>query len=139
MELLTAAELVDILEAMGALLSADMGLLSYEHWMPEEDPTFYVPASMNLTLSQREQLEAVGLRQGEPFILTNDGAITKPSSIKLSLKGIKSTFSIRKGSLLLFEEAPGSFSLEFAYYTEEAVILEIHACAVDGSSSKHIK
>ena len=124
---------------MGALLSADMGLLSYEHWMPEEDPTFYVPASMNLTLSQREQLEAVGLRQGEPFILTNDGSITKPSSKKLSLKGIKSTFSIRKGSLLLFEEAPGSFSLEFAYYTEEAVILEIHACAVDGSSSKHIK
>jgi len=129
----------NFLEAMGALLSADLGLLSYEHWMPEEDPTFYVTASMNLTFNQRQQLEAAGLRQGEPFILTNDGALTKPTSKTMTLRGIKSTFSIRKGSLLLFEEAPGSFSLEFAYYTEEAVILEIHACAVDGSSAKHIK
>lgn len=124
---------------MGGLLSADLGLLSYEHWMPDEDPTFYIPASLSLTYEQRVQLEASGLRQGEPFILTNDGAFTKPSSKKFSLRGIKSSFSIRRGSLLLFEEAPGSFSLEFSYYNEEPVILEIHTCAINGSSMKHIK
>lgn len=123
---------------MGGALS-DLELFPYEHWMPDEDPTFYIPASMTLTESQRAQLHATGFQQGEPFILTKDGLLTKSVSKKFALRGMKSSFSIRKGSLQLFEESPGKFSLEFYYFADEAVILEIHLRAVDASSSKYIK
>ena len=123
---------------MGGTFS-DLEFIPYDHWMPEEDPTFYVPASLTLTENQRSQLQDSGFQQGEPFVLTKDGALTKPASKKFALRGMKSSFSIRKGSLQLFEESPGNFSLEFYYYTDEAVILEIHLNAVDASSSKYIK
>ena len=118
---------------------AAVGLYEFQHWMPGEDPTFYVPTSAELTADQRRQLLQAGFRPGEPFMLTNDGKMVKPRSRKFALKGINSGISIRKDSLVLVEESPGKFSLEFYYLVSVDVALEIHFFAKDASRGKLIR
>ena len=123
---------------MGAVLEA-AGFINYDLWMPDENPTFYIPSSLVLTAPQRRQLQEAGFQQGEPFVLTEDGHIVKPESKKFALKSIRSGLAIQKDSLVFYEESTGKFSLEFYYYTDVPVELEIFFYAKDSSSETHLK
>jgi hypothetical protein len=123
---------------MGGVFGA-LGWLPYEHWMPDEDPTFYIPASPPLTFEQQLILQEFGFQQGEPFVLTCDGRVTKPESKKLALRGLYSCISIQKGSIALFEVDQGKFSLEFNYFTPVPVSIVVHIFAKDTSDEKEIK
>lgn len=123
---------------MGSVLEA-ASPFKYEHWMPDEEPTFYVPATVQLTVQQRRILQQTGFTQGEPFILNQRGRFSRPQSKKFALRGIKSGFSVQKDSVILYEEATGVFSLQFKYSSVVDVDIEIHCFAKDVSSPDIIK
>lgn len=123
---------------MGAVLEA-VSPFEYEHWMPGEEPTFYVPATVPLTAQQRRILQQSGFAQGEPFLLTQDGQLSRPESKKFAFQSIQSGFSVLKDSVVLHEEAQGTFSLEFKYCANVCVDLEVHCFAKDVSFSNQLR
>lgn len=122
---------------MGGVLES-MNPFTYDHWMPDEDPTYYVPASLPLTHAQRVTLAQAGFTQGEPFILSRDGRLRKPESKKYTLRGQYSLFTIKPGSAVLYEEEEGKFSLEFLYFTPLEVKMQVYICAKDISDGDTI-
>lgn len=122
---------------MGAVL--DSSLFSYVHWMPDEEPTFYIPSSVVLTPEQKAILQQHEVRQGEPFLLTNDGQFTQPQSKRYVLQGDYSLITFKKDSIVLIEEEPGQFSLEFQYFSPQALRMEVFIHAIDKSDHQNIK
>ena len=122
---------------MGAVLET-MNPFTYDHWMPDEEPTFYIPASLPLTTAQITTLAQSGFSPGEPFILTRDGRLRKPHLKKYSLRGHYSLFTIKPGSVVLHEEEEGKFSLEFSYFSPLPVIVQVYLNAKDFSDGETI-
>lgn len=112
---------------------------AYDHWMPDEEPTFYIPRELNLTPQQSEELQRAGIRQGEPFILTQDGRVARPAFTTTSLRGYYDCFSIQPGTTQMFEEEAGKYSLEFKYFTPMPVLIEVYINAMDASDGTTIK
>lgn len=123
---------------MGQVLEG-MSPFTYEHWMPDEEPTFYIPVSHPLSPRQMLVLAEAGIRPGEPFILTNDGRLSRPESKKMALRGWYDSFTIKKGSTNLYEEEDGKFSLEFQYFAPLAVEIEVRLSVKDASDGTSIR
>lgn len=123
---------------MGAALET-FNPFAYDHWMPDEEPTFYIPRGLNLTPRQSEELQRAGIRQGEPFILTRDGRLARPESKTTSLRGYYDCFSIQPGTAQMFEEENGKYSIEFKYFTPVSVSIEIYINLTDSSDDTAIK
>jgi hypothetical protein len=123
---------------MGAALEP-LNPLAYDHWMPDEEATFYIPAGLQLTPEQREELQAAGINPGEPFVVKSDGRLARPESKNFSLRGYYDCLNILKGSAQMFEEEAGKYSFEFKYFTPIPVSIEVYINVKDSSDGATIR
>jgi hypothetical protein len=127
---------------MDSVISILQFILCYKEvdiWMPDEEPTFYIPSHIQLSAQQERGLLQSGVQRGQPFILASDGSLAQPSSKKYELCGMNSGIAIQIDSMLLCEEADGLFSLEFTYFTVVDVEIMLSFNVKDQSNSSRIR
>ena len=83
-----------VLEGMGQIEHGECGLLRTQilksqlhyfiaftdSWMDSEDPTFVIPASVQLNDKQLLRLQAAGIEQGSAFCLSAEGTLVSPET-----------------------------------------------------------